>query len=182
MTRIPYFSSFNNPVTVKKGVAEIALIRKDGVSLVSLIDEDDLHRLTGIGGTVVSQYNPWIKGYYAVFITTGGRDHRKHWYLHNFIMNPPDWLEVDHINHDTLDNRKNNLRIVCRHENSINKKRTDNNPHPNVSWMKRYSRWRVLFKRDNRCYFCKFFRSLDDAIEESDRVRATLIKEARYID
>ena len=36
------------------------------------------------------------------------------------IMNPPDNMEVDHINHDTLDNRKCNLRICTRSENRRN--------------------------------------------------------------
>ena len=41
--------------------------------------------------------------------------------LHRFITNCPEDMEVDHINHDTLDNRKSNLRIVKASNNSHNR-------------------------------------------------------------
>lgn len=43
--------------------------------------------------------------------------------LHRLIMDCPKGLEVDHINHDNLDNRKNNLRIVTRKQNRYNTRR-----------------------------------------------------------
>lgn len=41
--------------------------------------------------------------------------------LHRFIMNCPDGMVVDHINHDQRDNRKINLRICTRAENNHNR-------------------------------------------------------------
>lgn len=40
--------------------------------------------------------------------------------LHRVIVDAPDGLEVDHINHDTLDNRASNLRVVTTAENQWN--------------------------------------------------------------
>lgn len=40
--------------------------------------------------------------------------------LHRFILKAPRDLVVDHINHDTLDNRKANLRVITVQENSFN--------------------------------------------------------------
>lgn len=40
--------------------------------------------------------------------------------MHRFILNAPKGVEVDHINHDTLDNRKCNLRLVTKSQNMQN--------------------------------------------------------------
>lgn len=48
-------------------------------------------------------------------------------FLHRFILNAPKGLEVDHINGDGLDNRKENLRICNRKQNGKNRKLAKNN-------------------------------------------------------
>lgn len=42
-------------------------------------------------------------------------------YLHRFLMDSPEGLIVDHINHQTLDNRRENLRVVTHSENMKNR-------------------------------------------------------------
>lgn len=41
----------------------------------------------------------------------------KNIYMHRFIMDAPDDKHVDHKNHITLDNRRENLRIMCPKKN-----------------------------------------------------------------
>src|ERR1051325_6561101 len=43
--------------------------------------------------------------------------------MHRQIMNPPKGYVVDHINGDSLDNRRVNLRIVTQRENTLNQKK-----------------------------------------------------------
>jgi hypothetical protein len=47
-------------------------------------------------------------------------------YLHREIMNAPRGTHVDHINHDTLDNRKINLRVCTVSQNCMNQNRARN--------------------------------------------------------
>lgn len=42
--------------------------------------------------------------------------------MHRAILNAPDGLQVDHINHDGLDNRRANLRLVTRAQNEQNRR------------------------------------------------------------
>jgi len=46
--------------------------------------------------------------------------------LHRYIMNCTDVMQVDHINHNTLDNRKCNLRICTQKQNLANRKKSKN--------------------------------------------------------
>lgn len=47
--------------------------------------------------------------------------------LHRIILNPPTGLVVDHINRNSLDNRRKNLRIVSQRENVLNQDACDRN-------------------------------------------------------
>lgn len=47
--------------------------------------------------------------------------------MHRPVMNARDHEQVDHINHDGLDNRKENLRIVTNSQNGMNRRLTSAN-------------------------------------------------------
>ncbi len=62
-------------------------------------------------------------------------------YLHRFIMGVVDFgQKVDHVNHNTRDNRKINLRICTNRENSINRVNQDNE---GVSYRADKKSWRA---------------------------------------
>lgn len=51
------------------------------------------------------------------------KDNKKHHlFLHRILLNAPEGIFVDHINGNSLDNRKNNLRLCSNKENSRNRK------------------------------------------------------------
>jgi hypothetical protein len=70
------------------------------------------------------------------------------------ILQPPDDLVVDHINHNGLDNRKANLRLATCAQNSYNRKqfrKRQTSKYTGVSWIKQIKKWRVIicYKRKN---------------------------------
>jgi len=96
-------------------MAEIELRGKYGVGRATLVDDEDFDRL--------SQYKWYLKvdkGMEYVASTVGAVK------MHRIIMGQPAGMVVDHINHDTLDNRKCNLRVCTRAENSQNGKARHN--------------------------------------------------------
>jgi hypothetical protein len=69
-------------------------------------------------------------------------------YLHSLILES-DELQVDHINHDKLDNRKENLRLVTRSQNLQNRSLTTSpctSRFKGVSWNKNSNKWLVHIK------------------------------------
>lgn len=94
-------------------------LRKRGGEIVAhaLLDPDDYIRFGWANWTLD------VSGY-AIARGAAGWAKSPHVQLHRLVMGLAPWhedrREVDHINRDKLDNRKANLRIVTRAENSQN--------------------------------------------------------------
>jgi hypothetical protein len=73
-----------------------------------LLDEEDLHFLDE------GKWNVTDCGGYLYLMKTGGFP------FHRLVTGAPASTTVDHINKDTLDNRKENLRLVTKSENAQN--------------------------------------------------------------
>lgn len=82
--------------------------------------------------------------------------------LHRLIMNCPRDKVIDHINHDTLDNRKQNLRICSRFENQQNL-RSCKSGHPGVYFKRTRGKWVGNISKNNKKYY-KEFSNIEDAI------------------
>lgn len=69
--------------------------------------------------------------------------------MHRVILNVPKKLETDHKNGDTLDNRRENLRVCTRQQNSFNKGPQINNTSgfKGVFWRGDRNKWKVKVGR-----------------------------------
>ena len=87
--------------------------------------------------------------------------------LHRFLLNPLKHEIVDHINGNTLDNRKCNLRIVTPTQNNMNTKiRIDNTSGcKGVGWHKPKNKWRVRITVDKKTIELGYFDDKEEAIK-----------------
>lgn len=93
--------------------------------------------------------------------------------MHRLIMDAPDGFDVDHINHNTIDNRKNNLRICTRSQNNTNQtKRSDNTSGIIGVSLYRNSKWRADISINKKRTCLGYFINKDDAIKA--RLKAEL--------
>jgi hypothetical protein len=88
--------------------------------------------------------------------------------IHRYIMSAPRNMVVDHINGNTLDNRKSNLRVVTQSQNRQNYKGVNPNNtsgHIGVTWDKTNNKWfahiRVNWKQKN----LGLYDNIEDAID-----------------
>jgi len=88
-----------------------------------LIDDEDYEKINTHSWCIFHSRSE--RPYVVRYINNSGKQIRI--WLHRIIINPPDGKVVDHINNNTLDNRKCNLRICTHKENIRNQKKRKNN-------------------------------------------------------
>jgi len=88
--------------------------------------------------------------------------HRIAYFMHYGIE--PD--NIDHINHDGMDNRIENLRSVTHQENMKNKTLQSNNKSGvnGVSWFKNMNKWVAKIKVGNKRKHLGYFLDFNDAV------------------
>lgn len=66
-------------------------------------------------------------------------------YLHRLIVKPSSKMQVDHINGDKLDNRRQNLRICTNQQNNrnVNSHKDSTSKFKGVSWDNTNKKWLV---------------------------------------
>lgn len=88
--------------------------------------------------------------------------------LHRFVIGEIDSkLQVDHINHNTLDNRLSNLRVVTVSENQLNRIGPNitnkSSGIMGISWSKRRRKWEVRIRVKHKRVHVGYFNSIEEA-------------------
>lgn len=120
----------------------------DGV----LIDEEDRPMLESMGKWRIDN-----KGYCMKNSSTKlGK--QKALLMHRVIMKPPEDMQIDHINGNRLDNRKQNLRIVTNQENQWNQTKAKG-----YHWKKSRKKWEVQISLNNKDIYIGLYNTEEDA-------------------
>jgi hypothetical protein len=138
------------------------IIHSKGKKYIALIDEEDFD--------MVSKYTWWIKQNNYIYTQTSGRKNRTSIYLHRLIMNTEKGFEVDHINHNPLDNRKSNLRICTRSQNNMNKLGIHG-----IDFNK--NKWRARIKVNGKEKHLGLFKTYEEAVEKRKLYEPVYFKE-----
>ncbi len=87
-------------------------------------------------------------------------------YLHRFIMCFPEGKEIDHINRDTLDCRKSNLRLCDRSQNTFNhpKRKSNTSGHIGVWLEKKTGIWVAEIMVNYKKKHLGRFKRIEDAV------------------
>lgn len=101
---------------------------------------------------------------------------KKNIFLHRVVAGDPVGLEVDHIDGDTLNNRKQNLRAATKSQNSQNvSKHFDGKAkYKGVSWGKSNSKWQAQIKANGVRHHLGYFLTQEDAKAAYDAASARL--------
>ena len=155
----------NYIIDEENNIAKIEFRRRNGENLWATIDLEDLEKVINFPYTWFAKYQKLNKGFY-VYASEYNSEIKKYKTicLHQFIMDV-NGKTVDHINGDTFDNRKLNLRIVEDSNNSMNRKSKNSNNtsgYRNVSWSKRDRKWVVQMQINKKH---KTLGSFDDVHE-----------------
>lgn len=110
--------------------------------LVTVVDDEDFDRFSCFKWHAVTLRGGHTYAKRIVKTPTGYSSA----YLHRAILDAPHGLEVDHRDHDGLNNRRDNLRLATRSQNNANASRRGSDPTSafrGVSWARHDQRWRA---------------------------------------
>jgi len=105
---------------------------------VAFIDDADADLVSSYKWYAVLSDRTW---YARTTITAEGK--RRGLYMHRLIMGQPLGLQVDHIDRDGLNNRRDNLRLATNAQNRTNQRINAKNTsgYRGVHWSKQAKKW-----------------------------------------
>lgn len=132
----------------------------------ALVDDEDYEE--------ISKYKWYVAGSKKSYACRQFQLKRvKHYvYMHRQIMGEPNGMVVDHINGDTLDNRKENLRPCTIAQNMINSKLAKSNSTGEkcVYFHKLKNKWYVRTRVCGKDTFRGYFEKKEEAVVARDEV------------
>lgn len=144
-------------------INDIVLVikKKNGHRLECLVDSSDLSRLLQLGKRWSADWSKSAKTYYVYHRDSNG----KKIYLHRWLMDAPATLQIDHKDHDGLNNRRCNLRIVTQSLNNFNNRtpRTNTSGFRGVTWNKNRALWQAQVKVNTKLHNLGCFATKEQA-------------------
>lgn len=142
-----------NRIDLRGDHAVVFIRRKGSADLEMLVDIADLHVIESLPGRVSAFWDDESQTYYAVATVPDDNGRHRRINVHRLIAQAPEDLEVDHWNHNGLDNRRStNLRVVTGDENKFNRRGAmRNNRSSGFRGVSRQNnKWRARVRRNKK--------------------------------
>ena len=148
----------------------------------TIVDDEDFEELNKHKWCASKTSKNNHGGYYAAK-KIDKYPHQKALFMHRKITNCPEGLQVDHINHNTLDNRRCNLRICTHAENQHNRKPQagGSSQYKGVCWNKQHKKWVVRITLNGKEMYLGYFNDEIEAAKEYDRAAKELFGKFAYL-
>ncbi|WP_431785861.1 hypothetical protein [Paenibacillus lactis] len=159
------------------------LDRRNEDHLITRVDLDMFDKLKQLNVKWYAKWDKNTQGYYAQATKYMGKVDGKYkyktMYLHKTVMNYEGKDKVDHIDHDTLNNIKANLRILKNRKNLVNRVGPNKNSTTgvrNVSYIKNTQTYRVQIQINGQKTVIGDFNTLDEAASCAEQCRELYYK------
>lgn len=156
----------------------IHIKRKNGQQFVTLISIEDLPKLLDWENSWCIADRTGHRGGYYAYSRIPGVYPQDNITLHRLIIDAPPKVLVDHINGDTLDNRRENLRLVTDKQNNQNRHRVNRNSSTGVRgvcWHGQQQKWRAYLMIDYKQKHVGVFDTIPEAEAAIKKARARLM-------
>jgi hypothetical protein len=155
-----------NAYEVRGNITAIFINNKKLGLVEVLISTNDLELVKSFPNTWFLSCNGHTTNFYAVGMTYN-EGQRKGVKMHRLIMDAPDNLQVDHMDRNTFNNTRDNLRVVTSALNAQNRSKTRNNTsgHTGVRWHKPSGKWQVSIQANNKNIYLGTYTELMDAVK-----------------
>lgn len=147
-----------NDYKIKDDIAIFNVYNQKNIKVNSfIIDKEDLEKV---------KYHKWRIDTNNRIITGNSSKSKPKKEITHILLNVPDGMVVDHIDGNSLNNKKDNLRICTQGENLCNKHFMSNNAHGiiGINWDKYRRRWspEITYK-SQRCHLGRY-KTIEEAI------------------
>lgn len=157
----------------------IYLKNRNGDIFESCLDTEDLNKLSAYNYSFYPNWDAAVQNYYARATTYLGKgENGKYKYgavfIHRIVTGVEDGYYVDHIDHNTLNNKKENLKITDMEVNTKNRLGANKNNktgHRNVCYVTSKGVYRVQLQVNGKHTFFGDYTDLEEAVECAKNAR-----------
>ena len=165
-----------NDYKVVCDTTELYVTRKDGTEVIFQIDTEELYKLIELDYSWGAVWDEGVDNYYAVtthyYKDEEGKRKQESILLTEVIMN---YKPIDHIDNDTKNNRKINLRKTDHATNARNRrgKNVNNSTgYRNVIFDKRSEKYIIMLCMNNKRFRVgKMYTDVDEAGSDAEKYR-----------